>query len=534
VAEDVGILPEVSSAFGGYELDGRIGAGTSGTVFRAHRIPDGGAVALKVLATELAAEAGFVGRFRAEAAVMALVHSPHCVGFIELVEADGLVGLVSELVNGATLRAVIRHSGWLSPEQSLGVLDGALQGLAALHALGVVHRDVKPENILVDGSGISKLTDFGLARPGTAARDLPAGAEAEGSPLYMSPEQVRGAALGPSADIYSAGAVLFELLTEQPPFGSPTVESVLAAHISAPVPDPRSVRPNVPEPVAALVVTALAKDPSHRPASALAFLEALRAAAEESYGRDWVIRAGIASVAAATIAALETAGSGGAAAGGVAVGSSAVGSASTDVAGTADATWAGTDAGPGTTAAAATAGGVGTAKAINFLRSGRTFSDGAWRSLTNSLPGWTLPMVWIPILVLVTLSIILVAAGAIGGTQRHGANLAGAVGSTASAGPARNAGTSGAVNVIGVWTLSWSWSHGNRGSTAITFGTDSTFRVTGESGKWVEHQSDLTLSFTSSSSCHGTWTGKYSQQIHGFIGTSTSSCNGTGSWHMVK
>jgi len=374
VAQDDAANPE-GTVLGGYELEGRIGAGATGVVYRARRSSDGSPVAVKLLSADLAAQKDFMARFRSEAALMAEVDSAHCVSFIELVEADGSIGLASELVDGATLRAVVRQSGSLTPEQSLGVLDGALQGLVALHAQGIVHRDVKPENILVDRSGTSKLADFGLARPaalGSAERT----AEVEGSPLYMSPEQVRGDAVGLQSDLYSAGGVLFELLAGRPPFTAATIDEVLAAHVSADVPDPRSMRPDLPEPVAHLVTSALAKDPAQRPSSAQEFLDALRAAAKDSYGAAWATRAGIAALATGTIAALEAAVAAGGVVGGVVAGAGTV--AGSVAAAEAAAAGAGAVAGVGSAVDGSdAAGATGAGAAAGNPDSGRGAAQGA-------------------------------------------------------------------------------------------------------------------------------------------------------------
>ncbi len=156
------------------------------------------------------------------------------------------------------------------------VLQGSLLGLAAAHQRGVVHRDYKPENVLVDGEGVSKLTDFGIASR-TGDRPIPAG-----TLMYAPPEQFAGAPVTPANDIYAATATFYECLTGRPPFEGDTAEALLYKHMSQPVPlDP------VPEPLRSLVAAGMAKEPGDRPADGTTFVAALEAAASGAYGRDW-------------------------------------------------------------------------------------------------------------------------------------------------------------------------------------------------------------------------------------------------------
>jgi serine/threonine protein kinase len=177
------------------------------------------------------------------------------------------------------LREILRFHGKTTPEAALVVLRGSLLGLAAAHRRGVVHRDYKPDNVLVDGDGVSKLTDFGIAaRAGD--RPIPAG-----TMLYAAPEQMAGGPASPAGDVYAATATFYECLTGRPPFSADTNEALLYQHLSEPVPlDP------VPEPLRPLMAAGMAKDPKGRPTDAATFVTELNTVAAGAYGRRWADR----------------------------------------------------------------------------------------------------------------------------------------------------------------------------------------------------------------------------------------------------
>ena len=277
-------MADVAEGWSKYRVVGTIGSSATGTVFLCDDTAGGRQVAVKELGPSLTLEPGFLPRFRGEAQLMARLESPNCIRVFDFFEQDGRAFLVTEHVPGATLRAVMTASGRLTPEQSLGVLRGVISGLGFAHALGIVHRDIKPENVLVDGGGVSRLSDFGQALP-------------SGTPGYMSPEQVRGAAADHRSDIYSAGVMLFELLTGNLPYLAHEPVSVMRMQVEAPVPDPRGIAPAIPEPVAQLVMQAMSKDPAARP-RAPEFFRALEAAAVAGCGADWARRSSIKRLAA--------------------------------------------------------------------------------------------------------------------------------------------------------------------------------------------------------------------------------------------
>src|SRR5690348_11639606 len=256
------------------ELKG-LGSGGFGDVVLARHDASGTLVAIKYLRRDLLADAEFAGMFRDEAGVLASLDDPNVVRLYEYVESPSGAAIVMELVSGVSLREILTFQGKTTAEAALVVLQGSLLGLAAAHRRGVVHRDYKPENVLVNGDGISKLTDFGIAAR-TGDRPIPAG-----TLLYAAPEQMAGALASPAGDVYAATATFYECLTGRPPFRGETAELV-RQHRIEPVP----LEP-VPEPLRPLVAAGMAKDPSDRPTDAPAFVAELAAAASRSYGRNW-------------------------------------------------------------------------------------------------------------------------------------------------------------------------------------------------------------------------------------------------------
>jgi len=197
----------------GYLEERQLGKGASGRVVAAVAEATGKRVAIKYLSPALVGNPAFMWQFRSEAEVQRSLDVPQIVHVFDYVEAPGQgAAIVMELVNGVSLHEMIGRRGPAGPEAALAVLKGSLLGLAAAHAAGIVHRDYKPENVLVDAGGNSKLADFGVAVQ--AGKKLPTA----GTPLYMAPEQWHGAPSSPATDIYAATAVFFECLTGKTPF----------------------------------------------------------------------------------------------------------------------------------------------------------------------------------------------------------------------------------------------------------------------------------------------------------------------------
>jgi tRNA A-37 threonylcarbamoyl transferase component Bud32 len=260
----------------GYTEERELGRGASARVVAATRNDTGQQVAIKYLAPRLLHDPGFIARFREEVELLASIDVPHVVRLFDYVEEPGVgAAIVMELVEGVSLHEMITRQGATSPESALVVLKGSLLGLAAAHQLGIVHRDYKPENVLVDGAGNSKLTDFGVAVK--AGQRAPVG----GTPLYMAPEQWNGEPATPATDIYAATAVFYECLTGQTPF-SGRLEHLAMQHQTAPIPVGLFDRP-----LQALIERGLAKDPRDRPAHAVQFVAELNSVADGAYGDDW-------------------------------------------------------------------------------------------------------------------------------------------------------------------------------------------------------------------------------------------------------
>ncbi|MFF5372538.1 serine/threonine-protein kinase [Streptomyces sp. NPDC013187] len=260
----------------GYTESLELGAGASGRVVLAVHEETGVPVAVKYLSESLRTRPGFVRDFRAEARLLGGLESPHVAGLYEYVESPDGAAIVMELVDGVPLRTLLRREGPLAPEAALVVLKGSLLGLADAHHLGVVHRDYKPENVLVVPDGSSKLVDFGIAV------DAGTSAGVAGTPSYMAPEQWTGAPASPASDVYAATATFFECLTGHKPYDGDNLAELALRHLDAPVP-----AEEVPDAVRELVRRGLAKDPAERPAQAEAFVTALESVAGAAYGADW-------------------------------------------------------------------------------------------------------------------------------------------------------------------------------------------------------------------------------------------------------
>ena len=268
---------EPGDAFGEYVIDGQLGEGGMGVVFRAIR-EDGAVVALKVIKPGLVADEKTARRFAREARAASEVDHPHLIDLLDAGEVDGIGYLAMRYVAGKSLDDRIQARGPLPIEDTTRIVAEIASALDALHAAGLVHRDVKPSNILLDDERGALLTDFGLAK----RRDysmLTAPGQMLGTLDYIAPEMLRGEEPGPSADLYALGCVVFECLAGEPPFGGKSMFEVGMAHLGDQPPDPCAGRLDAPPAFSEAALSALAKEPSARPASATVYADMLIGAA---------------------------------------------------------------------------------------------------------------------------------------------------------------------------------------------------------------------------------------------------------------
>ncbi|HLT16729.1 MAG TPA: Stk1 family PASTA domain-containing Ser/Thr kinase [Acidimicrobiales bacterium] len=255
---------------GRYELHRRLGRGGMAEVYLARDQLLDRPVAVKVLFPEFATDPAFVERFRREATAAANLNHPNIVGVYDWGEADSTYFIVMEYVDGRTLAEILRTEGPLHPDRVADIGADVAAALGFAHRNGVVHRDVKPGNVIVTSTGLVKVADFGIARAITASTedDLTQVGQVMGTAAYFSPEQARGENVDPRSDIYSLGVVLYELATGRPPFAGDSPVAIAYKHVhESPVP-PRQVDPTLPQALEAIILKTLAKNPANRYPSA--------------------------------------------------------------------------------------------------------------------------------------------------------------------------------------------------------------------------------------------------------------------------
>jgi Protein kinase domain len=258
--------PQSSTIVAGYRIDGTLGEGGMGTVYRATQLSLERVVALKVLTVELSSDPAFRERFRREGLLQAALDHPHIVTVYEAGEADDRLFLAMRMVEGPTLKDLIVRRQ-LDDRRALRLLTQVAEALDAAHAKGLIHRDVKPQNVLVGAGDHVYLADFGLTKGSDDAAMTETG-QFVGTIDYISPEQARGARATAGSDVYALTAVLFECLTGRVPYVKATEERVLLAHLSEPPPRPSELRSDLPPAMDEVIAKGMAKDAAERPASA--------------------------------------------------------------------------------------------------------------------------------------------------------------------------------------------------------------------------------------------------------------------------
>ncbi|MGY4103210.1 serine/threonine-protein kinase [Nocardia sp. R16R-3T] len=253
----------VGSIFGHYRLDRLIGRGGMGEVYEAYDMRKRRSVAIKVLLERLALDEGYRERFQREADAAARLREPHVIPIHDYGEIDGHLYIDMRLVDGASLPSVLRNNGPMAPPQAVAVIRQIASALDAAHAEGLVHRDVKPDNILLTPEGFAYLVDFGIAHS-DADQGLTTHGAVIGSFSYMAPERFRAEHTTPAVDVYSLACVLYVCLTGARPYRGTTDAEIISAHLFEPVPRPSTLRPNVTTALDAVIQHGMAKNVRER------------------------------------------------------------------------------------------------------------------------------------------------------------------------------------------------------------------------------------------------------------------------------
>ncbi len=269
--------PRIGSVLAGHRIERVLGRGGMGVVYAATDLSLERTVALKLIAPELAENVGFRRRFIAESRTAASLDHPNVVPIFRAGEEDGALFLAMRYVDGDNLGTIVMRDGALAPRRAAGLLGQVASALEAAHRRGLVHRDVKPANVLVTGDDHCYLTDFGLVEDLGASTGATRSAEVLGTLDYLAPERIRGGVTGPWTDVYALGCLLFFALTGRVPFPLEAPESKLWAHVAEP--PPRVSDAGAPEAFDDVIATAMAKQSRERHESAAAFAAAALAAA---------------------------------------------------------------------------------------------------------------------------------------------------------------------------------------------------------------------------------------------------------------
>ncbi len=265
----------------GYRLQQKLGQGSMGTVYKALQLSLDRTVAIKILAPFLADNRAFVERFLREAKALARLNHPNVVQGIDVGSVGGLHYFVMEYCDGPTVLSLIRQDGALDEDRAVGIIAHVARALEHAARHDIVHRDIKPDNIMIVEGGVAKLCDLGLAKELSADGSGSEAGAAMGTPNYISPEQARGdPAIDRRSDIYSLGATFYHMLTGVPPFEGPSAAVVMVKHISEPPLPPRKRRPDIDPETERIVLRMLSKRPEYRHQTPTELLDELEALAE--------------------------------------------------------------------------------------------------------------------------------------------------------------------------------------------------------------------------------------------------------------
>ncbi|MBU6400466.1 MAG: serine/threonine protein kinase [Verrucomicrobia bacterium] len=280
-AADPGQRPAVAGTLirylGDYELLGEIARGGMGVVYKARQVSLNRPVAVKMILSGALASEAEIKRFRTEAEAAANLHHPNIVSIHEVGEFQGQNYFSMDLVEGRDLGEIIRSEGPIPPRRAAAYVRGIAEAIQYAHQRGIFHRDLKPSNVLIDPTDQPRITDFGLAKRAQEDRGLTVSGAVMGTPNYMAPEQAAGRLdqVGPATDVYSLGAILYELLTGQAPFRGGSFQETLLRVIQAPPAAPRKLNPNVPRPLEIICLKCLEKSRDRRYATARELAEDL-------------------------------------------------------------------------------------------------------------------------------------------------------------------------------------------------------------------------------------------------------------------
>ena len=254
----------IGQTLGEFKILQLIGAGGMGRVYLAEQAGLERQVAVKVLPQQIVEDEAAIERFQREAKVVAKLTHPNIAQVYSIGSEEDIHYVAMELVSGGDVAGMIKERGRVPIDEAATIIRQALMGVGSAHAEGIIHRDLKPQNLMVTAHGIVKVMDFGLARALSADSSLTASGAVLGTPLYMSPEQAEGKKVDLRTDIYALGATLYHMICGRPPFQGDTPLSTLLKHLTEPLPSPRDLDPDLPEPVCAIIHKMMAKQPEER------------------------------------------------------------------------------------------------------------------------------------------------------------------------------------------------------------------------------------------------------------------------------